>query len=202
MDARKFIKPAKVILVAAMLMWNCAFGCSTVIGLLNDAKIGVDGVLPIVELADPAIAPAVQVGVTAFDNGVIAADDYYNAYEAALKAGSGTATTEQKLADALAALRATSAQILAAAQVKDPAHMTLIQDIMNAVSSEILNVANLFVPVTATASANVRVTTAQNTDKALKAERTAFRAKMKSILSRTTGDAALDANIHALAKKY
>jgi hypothetical protein len=199
---RKFVKPGQVILICAMMVWNCAFGCSTVIGLLNDAKIGVDGVLPIVALADPSLAPAVQIGVTAFDNGVLAADDYYNAYEAALKAGTGTATAEQKLADALAALKATSAQILAAAQVKDLAHLTLIQDIMTAVSSEILNVANLFTPVTSTASANVRVTTLQNTDKALKAERTAFRAKMKGILSRTTGDAALDTHIHKLAAKY
>src|ERR1700683_4704925 len=109
---RKLIKPGQVILVCAMLMWNCAFGCSTVIGLLNDAKIGVDGILPIVALADPAIAPAVQTGVTAFDNGVIAADDYYNAYESALKAGTDPDTAEQKLSDALAALKVTCAHIL------------------------------------------------------------------------------------------
>jgi hypothetical protein len=179
------------------------FSCSEVLGILNDAKIGVDGVAPIVALADPALLPAVTAAQATFDAGVSTADMYYNDYEAALKAnGATTQTLHDEFLAALTALKQTATQILTAAHVSNPTHLASITSIIDAVIEEILNVATIFVPTTATASANVRITTAQDTKTRLQVERKAFRAKMKNILSRNTGNAALDAHTHALAKKY
>jgi hypothetical protein len=198
---KKFIKSGQVILLCAMLVWTSAFSCASAISILNDAQIGVDGVLPIVELADPAISPAVQVVVTTFDASVSAIDSYYNAYEAAVKANDGTAPTKkQELLAALAALKATAAQLLAAAHVSNPTELSLIQDIMGAVISEIVNVINLINP-TAAVNGHLSVTT-MPTNTEWRAEHAAFKNRMKAIYSRTTGNAQLDAQIHQTAKKF
>jgi hypothetical protein len=198
---KNIIKSGQAILLCAMLVWTSAFSCASAIGILNDAQIGVDGVVPIVALADPAIAPAVQVVVTTFDASVAAIDSYYNAYEAAIAANDGTAPTKkQELLDALAALKATAAQLLAAAHVSNSTELALIEDIMGAVIAEIVNVVNLINPP-ATASGRLSVTTAP-TKAQWKTEHAAFKDRMKAIYSRTTGIAPLDAQIHKTAKKF
>ena len=180
-----------------------AFSCASAISILNDAQIGADGVLPIVELADPAIAPAVQVVVTTSDASVSAIDRSHQAYEAAVKANSPARAPYkeyQELLAALAALKATAAQLLAAAHVSNPTELSLIQDIMGAVISEIVNVINLINP-TAAVNGHLSVTT-MPTNTEWRAEHAAFKNRMKAIYSRTTGNAQLDAQIHQTAKKF
>jgi hypothetical protein len=198
---KRFLAPAKVILVCAMLVWTSAFSCDSAIGILNDAKIGVDGVLPIIALADPALTAPVTVFVTSFDAGVTAVDSYYTAYQAAVAANDGTAPTKkQDLLNALTALKATAAQLLAAAHISDPAKLQLITDIMNAVIAEIVNVANLINP-TATVSGHISVTTLPSKT-VWRDEHSAFKGRMQAIYNRTTGDAALDAQLHKTAKRF
>jgi hypothetical protein len=185
------------------LALSYGFSCNEVLSILNDAKIGVDGVAPIVALADPPLLPAVTAVQATFDAGVSSADVFYNDYEAALKAnGATTQTLHDEFLASLTALKQTATQFLAAAHVSNPVHLTTITSIINAVIAEILNVAAIFVPTTATASANVRITTAQDTKTRLKAERAAFRARMKAIVSQKTGDSQLDAHLATMAKKF
>lgn len=221
MDRRRFlvVGGSAVVGVAALDLGGCAAlhigapGQSVadeIIAILQDLEPAVEGVLPIVALVNPALGPAVQAGITLFDNGVTAVSKAYNDYEAALSANGATAPTlKQDVLAALAVLSNDAGQLLAAARVTDPAHEQLIQDLITAVTQEITQVVNMLNPPAAATAANVQprgvtpvTVTRQPAAKQLKAERAAFHARIKAICSRSTGDAALDAAIAKLAKKY
>jgi hypothetical protein len=95
--------------------------------------------------------------------------------------------------------------ILKAAQVKNPAHQTIIGEIISDVSSEIGRVIGIFSPTvtTSTPGVAVRVTVMTPPSQAhLQAELTAFKSRMAATLSRQTGDPALDKETAALATVY
>jgi hypothetical protein len=180
---------------------GCTVG-DAVINILNLMLPAVSGVLPIVALVDPAIGPAVQVAITLFTGGVSAVTDFYHQYEAAVAANGGTAPTlKQEFLSALSTLNTDAQQLLAAARVKDPAHATLIQDIISAVTMEIAQIVSMFTPVASHATAHVIVVTMPSAAH-MKAEQAAFKTRMRAILSRQTGDVDLDATTAKLAKSY
>jgi hypothetical protein len=108
----------------------------------------VEGILPIVALADPGLTPVVEMAVAGFKGGVILVTTDYNAW----KAGSTAAqpgVLAQLEAD-LNTLRMQSAGLLSAAHVKNPVHASVISGIMSAVIDEIGEIAG-FIGQTKTA---------------------------------------------------
>jgi hypothetical protein len=191
-------------LAGDVAMLGCAVG-DVVINLLNLLQPGVDGILPIIGIADPALGPALGVAIGVYDLAVGTVTKTYKDYEAALAANGGTAPTLlQEFKSALSTLNTDAMQILGLAHVKDPATATVVSEIIAAVTSEIGQIVSLFttpVAMRATARTTVTVTT-MPTAAQVKAENLAFRNRMKAILSRKTGDAELDAATAKTALAY
>jgi hypothetical protein len=184
---------------------GCAAGDS-VVELLQLLQPGVDGILPIVGLADPALMPAVQIVINIFDGGVATAITLYKNYEAGVAANGGTTPTLlQEFESGMSSLNTDILAILRAAQVKNPAHETLISDIVSAISTEIGTIIGIYSPTMATSNPSARVTVtvfAPPSKQHLQAEKVAFQSRMYAILNRQTGDAALDKETAALAAAY
>jgi hypothetical protein len=207
MNRRNFLVHVPLVAggVALVDLEGCAAG-DAVVNILQLMEPGVDGILPIVELADPAIGAAVQVALGIFDGGVATVITLYKNYEASLTANGGTSPSLlQQFESGMSTLNTDVLAILKAAQVKDPLHQTVIADIISAVTTEIGTIVGIFSPTVATSnpSVGVRVTVMTPPSQAhLQAELVAFKARMAAVLSRQTGNVALDNETAALAKAY
>lgn len=184
----------------ALLSEGCTVG-DAVINILNLMEPAVAGVLPIVALADPSLQVPVQAVITTFDSGVTLVTNLYHQYEATVAAGSPNPTFLQEFKSALSTLNTDTIQILTVAHVTDPAHATLIQDIVSALTQEIATIISMFTPVASAAMAHTTVITIPSVAHA-KAEQKAFKARLYAIYSRQTGDAALDAQTAKTAKQF
>jgi hypothetical protein len=207
MNRRNFLVHVPLVAggVALVDLEGCAAG-DAVVNILQLMAPGVDGILPIVELADPAIGPAVQVVLGIFDGGVATVITLYKNYEASLTANGGNSPSLlQEFESGLSTLNTDVLAILKAAQVKDPLHLNIISEIIADVSTEIGRVIGIFSPTVATSTPGVavRVTVMTPPSQAhLQAELIAFKSRMTATLSRQTGNVPLDSETAALAKAY
>lgn len=206
MNRRRFVQSVPLMAGTAVLLEGCPTGAvDTVLNLLNLLAPGIDGILPLVGLADPILIPVLQGAVAAFDATLATVTAAWKNYETALAANGGnTPSLLQMFKSALSSLNTNIQQVLAAAHVKDPATATVIGEIVAAVSTEIGQIVSIFTPPLAThATARTNATVAvMPTDTQITAEELAFKNRMRAILSRQTGDVQLDAQTATIAKAF
>lgn len=160
-----------------------------------------DGAAAIVEIVDPAIAPAVTLADGVYDVAVKALEDLLAKWSTA------SAATQPDLLDQIEAaaqtLSADAAQLIAAAQVKSTAAAARIAAIFGAVTSEISALLNLIPQLkaaggTTTALQHMGIASKVKFAGYKKAE--AYRSDLVKQLA-PTGDAAVDAKLAALNAK-
>jgi hypothetical protein len=171
------------------------------INILNLMEPAIDGVVLIVNLVDPPLGVVIQAGVTIFDQEIPVITKIYNDWVAASAAAQPGFLSQ--LEAALAVLRQDALTILTGAHVTDPAHQTAIGFIINAVLSEITEIASLIVSAKAsggTPSAAAKAVKRTSLGKPV-VSASAFRSKLVSQLTWKSGNAQLDATCAQIAQK-
>jgi hypothetical protein len=201
---RNILKGSGLVLVAGgpfLFGEGCSFSGDEFLNILSLMEPAVDGVVGIIDLIDPPLGLTIQAGVTIFDQEVPVVTQIYNDWKAASAAAQPGFLGQ--LEAAIAVLRKDALTILTGAHVTNPLHQTAISFLINAVLSEITEIASLVTTVKSgggTTSAALKGVKKTSLGKPVTTAAT-FKKNLVAHLEWKTGNAQLDAKCAEIAAK-
>jgi pyrroline-5-carboxylate reductase len=204
MNRRDFmLTSAGAAVLPSLLLEGCTFqqGVDEFISIVNLMAPAVSGVVGIIELADPALVPAVQLVVTIFNKEVPVVTQAYNDWKTA--AAANQPGFLGALEATITTLRQDGLSLLTASQVKDTNKQAAIDNLMNSVLQEIAEITALVNQVKTgggTTAAALHVAKKHMGKPVITSAQ--FKKTVRTHLLRKTGDQPLDIYNAKLATKF